>query len=290
MSGPAAQSAGARSENVAHLLARARETLSASLCSARLDAEVLLAHVLGTSRARLHGWPEDPVTAPQALRYQQLIARRAGGEPVAYLTGVREFWSLTLEVSPHTLIPRPETETLVEVALGFIDENEAVTVADLGTGSGAVAAAIASERPACRVIASDACPQALAVAARNVERHALDNVSLRRGHWCEVLEGRQCALIVSNPPYVASADPHLERGDVRFEPRRALSAGHDGLDAIRCIVACAAAHLRPGGALVLEHGRDQGAAVRALLEKHGYRDLRAYRDLAGSDRVASGRI
>ena len=150
MSGPAAQSAGARSETVANLLARAREILGPSLSSARLDAEVLLAHVLDTTRSRLHGWPEDPVTVEQARHYQQLIARRAHGEPVAYLTGVREFWSLTLEVSPHTLIPRPETETLVEAALGFIDENEAVTVADLGTGSGAVATAIASERPACR--------------------------------------------------------------------------------------------------------------------------------------------
>ena len=289
MSGPAAQSAEAHSDTVAHLLAQAQEILGASLCSARLDAEVLLAHVLGTSRARLHGWPEDRVAVEQAHRYLQLIARRARGEPVAYLTGVREFWSLTLEVSPHTLIPRPETETLVEVALGFIDDNEAVSVADLGTGSAAVAAAIASERPACQVIAGDACPQALAVAARNVKRHALANVSLRQGHWCEVLEGRQCALIVCNPPYVASADPHLEQGDLRFEPRLALSAGHDGLDAIRCIVACAAAHLQPGGALVLEHGHDQGAAVRALLEKHGYRDVRTYRDLTGKDRVASGR-
>ena len=290
MSGPAAQSAGARSETVANLLARAREILGPSLSSARLDAEVLLAHVLDTTRSRLHGWPEDPVTVEQARRYQQLIARRAHGEPVAYLTGVREFWSLTLEVSPHTLIPRPETETLVEAALGFIDENEAVTVADLGTGSGAVATAIASERPACQVIAGDACPRALAVAARNVRRHALANIRLRQGHWCEVLDGRRCAVIVCNPPYVASADPHLEQGDLRFEPRRALCAGRDGLDAIRQVIASAAAHLLPGGALVLEHGHDQGSAVRELFRQHGYGNLRAYRDLAGNDRVASGTL
>lgn len=290
MRGSAVQSAHAGNATSGDLLAQACAHLDRSLSSARLDAEVLLAHVLGTTRARLHGWPEEPVAAAQAARYRRLIARRARGEPVAYLTGVREFWSLSLEVSPQTLIPRPETEGLVEVALGFIPVDAALTVADLGTGSGAVAAAIASERPACRIIASDDCPQALAVAARNVTRHALDNISLRLGRWCEVLAGERCAIIVSNPPYVASTDPHLQQGDVRFEPRRALSAGNDGLDAIRRIVACAAAHLLPGGALVLEHGHDQGPAVRALFAQHGYRNLHAYRDLAGNERIACGTL
>lgn len=288
MSEASADTTHARTQTSAELLARGREALRGQPSSARLDAEVLLAHVLATTRAHLHGWPENPVAAEQAAHYRQLIARRARGEPVAYLTGLREFWSLPLEVSPQTLIPRPETERLVEVALGLIPEGKAVTVADLGTGSGAVAAAIASERPACRVIASDTCPQALAVAARNFARLGLGNVSLRRGHWCKALPGVPCALIACNPPYVADADAHLARGDVRFEPRLALSAGADGLDAIREIVASAAAHLLPGGALVMEHGHDQGAAVAALFDKHGYRNVQGYRDLAGNDRVMAG--
>jgi release factor glutamine methyltransferase len=290
MSGESVQTAHAGAPTCGDLLAQARVVLAASPASARLDAEVLLAHVLGTSRARLHGWPDDPVAMDQAARYRRLIERRARGEPVAYLTGVREFWSLTLEVSPRTLIPRPETEQLVAVALGFIADDTALTVADLGTGSGAVAAAIASERPACRVIASDACAQALAVAARNIARHGLDNISLRHGHWCETLAGERCALIVCNPPYVASTDPHLGRGDLRFEPRLALAAGPDGLDAIRAIVACARAHLLPGGALVLEHGHDQGPAVREIFHRHAYRNIRGYADLGGKDRVVSGAL
>ena len=270
------------------LLASALTALGKKPSSARLDAEVLLSHVLDKPRTRLRGWPEDPVSADQAARYRELIGRRADGEPVAYLTGRREFWSLSLEVTPETLIPRPETERLVELALGLIPDGEPWTLADLGTGSGAVAAAIASERPACRIIATDACPQALAVAGRNLARLALDNVTLRRGNWCEALDGQRCALIVCNPPYVASGDEHLTLGDVRFEPRLALSAGEDGLDAIRAITESAIAHLLPGAALLVEHGHDQGAAVQALFRRHGYLDVRGYEDLAGNDRVVVG--
>jgi release factor glutamine methyltransferase len=277
-----------RAPTSGELLASALSALSKGSSSARLDAEVLLAHALNKPRTRLRGWPEDPVTAGQAARYRELIARRAGGEPVAYLTGRREFWSLSLEVTPETLIPRPETERIVEVALGLIPDGEPVTVADLGTGSGAVAAAIASERPACHVTATDACPQALAVAGRNLARLALDNVSLRRGDWCEALGGQRCALIVCNPPYVASGDEHLSLGDVRFEPPMALSAGEDGLDAIRAITASAIAHLLPGATLLIEHGHDQGAAVEALFHHHGYQDVRGYKDLGGNDRVVAG--
>lgn len=275
------------------LLTDARQKLAAGSPSARLDAEVLLAHTLDTTRARLHGWPDDPVTAQQAALYGDLITRRAGGEPVAYLTGECEFWSLSLEVTPHTLIPRPQTERLVEVALSLIPTGVALTIADLGTGSGAVAAAIASERPACQVIATDACPQALAVAARNVARLGLDNVSLHQGHWCQALDealgAERCALIVSNPPYVASGDAHLSRPDVRFEPRLALCAGVRGLDAIDAIAGCARAHLLPDAALVVEHGYDQGGAVQKLFHRHGYQNIETYRDLEGHDRVVSGR-
>ena len=277
-----------RMQTGGELLASALTALGTEPSSARLDAEVLLAHVLNRSRTRLRGWPDDPVPANQVARYRELIARRADGEPVAYLTGMREFWSLSLEVTAETLIPRPETERLVEVALALIPGGEPLVVADLGTGSGAVAAAIASERPACHVIATDVCPRALAVATRNMARLALDNVTLRHGNWCDALGGERCALIVANPPYVASGDAHLTRGDVRFEPRLALSAGEDGLDAIRDITESALAHLRLGAALVLEHGHRQAPAVRDLFHHHGYRNPRGYEDLGGNDRVVVG--
>jgi release factor glutamine methyltransferase len=279
----------ARTETSGGLLAFALQSLGGGASSARLDAEVLLAYALNSTRARLHGWPNDSVTSEQAARYRNLIARRAGGEPVAYLTGTREFWSLSLEVTTHTLIPRPQTERLVEVVLGLIPAHSTLTVADLGTGSGAVAAAIASERPACQVIATDVCRRALAVAAGNVARLGLDNVSLRQGRWYRALGAQRCALIASNPPYVASGDAHLSRGDVRFEPRLALSAGDDGLDAIRHIVAGAQAHLLPDAALVVEHGHEQSDAVQELFHRHGYQNIEAYLDLEGHARVVSGR-
>ncbi len=270
------------------LLASALAALGSEPSAARLDAEVLLAHTLDKPRTRLRGWPDDPVPANQAARYRELIARRADGEPVAYLTGMREFWSLSLEVTPETLIPRPETERLVEVALASLADGQSLVVADLGTGSGAVAAAIASEHPACHVIATDVCPRALAVATRNMARLALGNVRLRRGNWCDALRGERYALIVANPPYIASGDAHLTRGDVLFEPRLALSAGDDGLDAIRVVIESAVAHLLPGAVLVLEHGHQQAPAVRDLMRRHGYRNVRGYQDLGGNDRVASG--
>jgi len=270
------------------LLTSALGVLGEENPSVRLDAEVLLAHALDKPRTHLRAWPEHPVADHQTTRYRELIARRAGGEPIAYLTGTREFWSLSLEVTPETLIPRPETELLVEVALSLIPARERIPVADLGTGTGAVAAAVATERPGCAVLATDVSPEALEVAARNMARLGLDNVRLRRGDWCEALAGERFALIASNPPYVAREDPHLDRGDVRFEPRMALSAGDDGLDAIRAITATAGDHLLPGGALAVEHGHDQGPAVRELFARSGYVDVRSHVDLAGNDRVVSG--
>ncbi len=275
-------------ETSARLLASALAVLGERQPSARLDAEVLLAHALDAPRTRLHGWPEAPVPAARAAHFRTLVARRAHGEPVAHLTGCREFWSLPLEVTPDTLIPRPETELLVEVALTLVDGDGAITAADLGTGSGAVAAALSSERPAWRLVATDVCPRALAVAARNVQRLGLANVTLRSGDWLDALGGERFALIVANPPYIACDDPHLERGDLRFEPPLALRAGREGLDAIRRIAEHAREHLLPGAPLALEHGHDQGAAVRALLLRHGYRDVRGYRDPSDHERVAVG--
>jgi release factor glutamine methyltransferase len=199
-------------ETSARLLASALAKLDGAGSATRLDAEVLLAHALDAPRTRLHAWPDEPVSAARAAHFRTLVARRADGEPVAHLTGRREFWSLSLEVTADTLIPRPETERLVEVALSLIAGDRAAAVAELGTGSGAVAAAIASERPSWRVVATDLCPRALAVAARNMARLGLDNVALRSGDWLDALAGERFALIVANPPYVACDDPHLGRG------------------------------------------------------------------------------
>ncbi len=258
--------------------------------SATLDAEVLLCHVLEQGRAQLYAWPERVLTASQWRAFERLVARREKGEPVAYLTGRREFWSLPLQVSEDTLIPRPETELLVERALEQVPAAAAWLIADLGTGSGAVALAIARERPACRVLGTETSPQALHVARGNARRLGLANVSLVQMDWCRALATSGCHLIAANPPYVPSGDPHLAQGDVRFEPRRALVGGEDGLDAIRVIGREAGRALRSGGVLLLEHGHDQAPRVRDLLADQGYRTVRSYRDLADKERVTQGSV
>ena len=257
--------------------------------AARRDAEVLLAGVLGCARSHLYAHGDQTLTAVQAAKFQALIERRAAGEPVAYLLGRREFWSLELAVSADTLIPRPDTELLVERALLCIPNDAALCIADLGTGSGAIALAIARERPHCHVIATDISEAALTVARGNAARLGIDTVEFRCGDWCVALAGTRCAVIVANPPYIPAADPHLTEGDVRFEPRAALTPGPEGLEAIRLIAAQAHMHLDSSGWLLLEHGYDQSAAVTALLHDHGYREIAAHPDLAGHQRVAQGR-
>jgi len=271
------------------LLCDAETQLGGQRDDARLDAEVLLAFTLGKPRSHLHAWPEQVMDAAQVALFEALVARRATGEPVAHLTGTREFWSLELSVTPDTLIPRPESELLVECALRCIPTDAALAIADLGTGSGAIALAIARERPNCHVVATDVSPAALTVARANAERHAIGNVAFRTGDWCAVLGDSRYAVIVSNPPYIRTDDPHLTEGDVRFEPRTALTPGPDGLEAIRLIVAQAHVHLSPGGWLLLEHGYDQSTAVTELLRAHGYHDVADHSDLAGHGRVAQGR-
>jgi release factor glutamine methyltransferase len=273
--------------NVRQLLAEGRQALADADVPA-LEAELLLGHVLGRGRAWFYANPEFIVTGADATGYRALLQRRRDGEPVAYLTGVREFWSLDLRVTPDVLIPRPETELLVDTALKRIPTVEACRVADLGTGSGAVALAIAVERPSCEVHATELSAAALAVARANAERLLPGRIVFHRGSWCEPLEGA-FQLIVSNPPYVERDDPHLSRGDCRFEPRAALTPGDDGLAAIRAIANQAASALEPGGWLAFEHGFDQGEASRALLGKLGYEDVETHRDLAGIERVTSGR-
>lgn len=269
---------------------RVRDLLQrASAMIERVDAEWLLAHALDRPPGWLWAHADDAVEAPARERYEALLARRAAGEPVAYLTGTQGFWSLDLRVTPATLIPRPETERLVELALARLPADAPCRVADLGTGSGAIALAVAKERPCATVVATDASPAALAVARRNATRNGIANVGFRQGDWLAPLVGERFDLIASNPPYIAEGDPHLGRGDLRFEPPTALSSGADGLDAIRRIVADAPGCLRAGGWLLLEHGLDQGAAVRALLEGVGFVDVGTARDLEGRERVSLGR-
>ncbi|MCG5499926.1 peptide chain release factor N(5)-glutamine methyltransferase [Ectothiorhodospira lacustris] len=256
----------------------------------RLEAELLLAHALGRDRGWLYAHGGDTLEDPTALAcFRTLVQRRAQGEPVSYLLGCREFWSLNLQVRPGVLIPRPDTETLVEAALSRLPQDLPGRVADLGTGTGAIALALAVERPRCRIIAVDRSPQALAVAIENVERLGLgQQVTCRCGDWFEPLAGERFDLIVSNPPYIAEADPHLEQGDLRFEPRSALASGPDGLADIRRIVGQAPDHLDPGGGLLLEHGMGQGKAVRELLVQGGFCGVETVQDLGGKDRVTLG--
>lgn len=259
--------------------------------AARLDAEMLLAYALNTSRSHLYAWPEREVDASQRAVFDRLIAARERGEPIAYLTGQREFWSLDLAVTPDVLIPRHETELLVELALVRIAVDREVRVADLGTGSGAIALAIARERPHAHVVATEASAAALEVARGNATRLDLRNVTFAPGDWCTALGAERFDIIVSNPPYISADDAHLGEGDLRFEPIAALASGRDGLDAIRKIVAAAGAHLVAGGWLLLEHGWDQASRVRSLLKVGGYADAETFRDGAGHERatVASWR-
>jgi release factor glutamine methyltransferase len=276
-----------QSVTVGSLLASARIRLGHDALAA-LEADLLLAHVLDVDRAWLFANRESEVSPEARNAFQELLGRRSSGEPIAYLTGVREFWSLPLQVTSDVLIPRPETELLVEVALEFIPREAAWRVADLGTGSGAVALAIACERPLCEVHATEYSSAALDVAERNVQALAPGRVHLHQGSWLEPLDGR-FQVLVSNPPYVADDDPHLNAGDCRFEPRAALTPGPDGMAAIRRIADDALTSLEPGGLLAFEHGYDQGSTARAVLRELGYEEIDTRRDLEGRDRVTGGR-
>lgn len=268
-------------------LAKARTRLIA-LETAALDAEVLLTHVLGVNRAWLYANGEANLPADKESFFNDLVKRRTRGEPIAYLLGRREFWSLSFRVTANVLIPRPETEMLVETALALYPAERACRVADLGTGSGAVAIALASERPGWEIHATDLSPEALNVATRNALTLTPGRVQFHLGSWLQPLEGL-FDLVVSNPPYVNADDPHLERGDCRFEPRMALTPGSDGLVAIGEITAAAKNHLTASGWLIFEHGFDQGQAVRSLLTERGFEEVSTRKDLEGRDRISLGR-
>ena len=275
---------------VSEILQTAARELQATSPTPRLDAEVLVMHVCSLNRGALITRGRHVLTDDQLNRLETMIAQRRHGEPIAYLTGVREFWSLDLNVSPATLIPRPETELLVETALAHIPQEAIWTIADLGTGSGAIALALAKERPHCRVIATDISPQALEVARSNAAKFNLTHVDFREGNWFEPLADMKLDMMVSNPPYVRANDPHLEQGDVRFEPEQALAAGPEGLDAIRQIALSAREHLNPAAWLLFEHGWDQAAAIGQLLHSLGYRNIVCYPDLGGRDRITACRL
>lgn len=274
---------------IAAVLQQASQRLQEASDSPRLDAELLLCQALGQSRTYLFTWPERSLTPQQSAAFESLLRRRQAGEPVAHILGRREFWSLDLRVSADTLIPRPETELLVEAAVERIPPNVNWQIADLGTGSGAIALAIASERPACRVTAVERSPGALEIARENARRLGIDNVEFLSGSWFEPLAGRRFGMIVSNPPYIPQEDPHLRQGDVRFEPGSALASGLDGLDDIRHLVANAPAYLAAPGWLLLEHGYDQGGQLVELLLDSGYYEVEDLADLQGHGRVAVGR-
>lgn len=270
-------------------------TVSAAMARSGLvpvDAQVLLAHVLGVDRAWLIGHATDELPRASAEAFFALAKRRRDGEPVAYLTGRREFYGLDLAVTPAVLIPRPETETLVEVLLERLPADRATRVADLGTGSGAIALALAAHRPLAKVVATDASEAALDVARGNAARHRLTNVSFCAGDWFDALpdDAPPFDAIAANPPYVAEDDPHMARGDLPREPAHALTPGGDGLDALRTIIALAPARLVPGGWLAVEHGHDQSDEVRTLFAEAGFDAIAIRRDLAGIPRVVAGRV
>ncbi len=255
---------------------------------ALMEARVLLCHVLQCSAARLVAWPEERLDATDWAAYRQLVERRIAGEPVAYLVGQREFYGRAFLVTPAVLIPRPETELLIELALAHFDEHRALRVLDLGTGSGAVAISLALELNGADVIGLDRSREALWVAMANAARFGA-SVSFVQSDWFDALGDERFHLIVANPPYIAADDPHLEQGDLRFEPRTALASGASGLDDLAAIIHGAPARLETRGWLFVEHGHDQATAVRGLLTDAGFASIASWKDLAGIERVSGGR-
>lgn len=274
---------------ISQALSDARLRLRATSPSPAVDASILLCHVLGRSPEHLIAWPDKQLSPQQASQFKEILQQRVGGKPVAYITGEREFWSLSLKVTDDVLIPRPDTETLVEFVVEKFSDSPALTVADIGTGSGAIACALAAERPAWNIIATDSSMEALNIARLNASIHKLENISFVHGQWFEPLAGFDFDLIVSNPPYVAIDDPHLAQGDVRFEPEAALVSGKLGMDAITHLALQAGQLLKAGGWLVVEHGYDQQQLVYDCYQRGGFENIVQLTDLADQPRVTAGR-
>jgi release factor glutamine methyltransferase len=259
--------------------------------SARLDLEVLLAAVLQKDRSYLYTWPEKCLSTAQNQQFVDYLQRRINGEPIAYIIGEKEFWSLSLSVNSSTLIPRPETELLVETALSLFGqdpESFCRSVIDLGTGTGAIALALASEKPQWNILAVDSNAQACELAEKNRQKHQCDNITVQCSDWFSAIDERSVDIIVSNPPYIDETDPHLTEGDVRFEPRSALTAGNNGLADIDIIAAQSRPYLLPNGWLLIEHGYQQAPAVLAILQQYHYQQCRTMHDMAGHPRITLG--
>jgi release factor glutamine methyltransferase len=274
--------------SVTALLNQAYQQLAAVSDSALLDAEVLLCHCLHKNRSFIRAWPEHQLTDQQAAEFLALIAQRQQGVPVAYLTGEREFWSRSFKVNPDVLIPRPDSELLIELSLDLLPANQASKIIDLGTGSGILAITLAAERPGSQVIACDLSPAALRTAQDNAQQLQIDNVRFLASNWFSTITDRDFDLVISNPPYIDQHDPHLQQGDVRFEPDSALISAENGLQDIRLLADQARQHLKPGGYLLIEHGYDQQSAVQALFKRFNYQQITTHPDYAGNPRVTSG--
>ncbi len=274
---------------ISQALSDARHSLQATSPSPAVDASILLCHVLGCSPEHLIAWPDKLLSPHQASQFKEILQQRVEGRPVAYITGEREFWSLSLKVTEDVLIPRPDTETLVEFVVEKFSDSPALTVADIGTGSGAIACALAAERPAWNIIATDSSMEAIDVARLNASIHQLENIRFVHGQWLEPLAGLDFDLIVSNPPYVAIDDPHLAQGDVRFEPEAALVSGKLGMDAITHLALQAGPLLKAGGWLIIEHGYDQQQLVYDCYKQGGFENIVQLSDLADQPRVTAGR-
>lgn len=254
----------------------------------RIDAEILLAHILGESRTYLYGHANDQLGAAEYKLFMDLVHERSAGVPIAYLTKMREFWSLPLTISAATLIPRPETERLVELTLDLVGDEPNAQILELGTGSGAIALAIAKERPNWQITATDISGPALQIAKANAAKLNINNISFYLSDWFDQIPQRRYQAIVSNPPYIAAADPHLSQGDIRYEPVSALVGGKNGLIALQYIIKHSYDYLLPHGLLLLEHGHDQKTAVLTMLMDAGFTDIGTWQDLQGNDRVAGG--
>jgi release factor glutamine methyltransferase len=270
------------------LIAEATEQLTASSDSPLLDTEVLLCFVLGKTRSFLRAWCDNEVTDEQQATFLNLVQQRQQGVPVAYLTGTREFWSRDFIVTPDVLIPRPDTELLIELSLQLIPEHQSFHIIDLGTGSGIIAVTLAIEFPNARITAVDTCLAALAVARHNARYYQLTNIDFYQSHWFDHVLSTLFDLVISNPPYIAKDDEHLQQGDVRFEPKIALVAEEQGLRDIKTIADNARRYLAPGGHLLIEHGHDQAPQVQAIFNALGYDKVQSYKDLSGNSRVSYG--
>jgi release factor glutamine methyltransferase len=274
---------------VTELILKAEQSINSSE-SARLDAEILFCDVMQFNRTRIYSHPDQVVPEDKMALFQSLIEQRQQGCPIAYLTGKKEFWSLELAISEDTLIPRPETELLVETALQMIPEDAAFNILDLGTGSGAIAIAIASERPNCKIVATDINTNTLVMAEKNAETHQLQNIQFYLSNWFQNIPSQEFDLIVSNPPYIKQDDAHLSQGDVRFEPELALVAGIDGMQAINMILENALQYLTADAYLLIEHGYDQRLLVQEAFLKNDFKQPKTFQDLSGQDRITRGQV